>query len=85
MDEPTAEQVELIVDAAYQFDGELEVYEGYSGRGMFGQEVTAITGDGDDRVLFLAIGYLIGQGELDSRASWWFRRADSMGLGWVRY
>lgn len=82
---PTPEQVGMIVDQAYEFDGELEVYEDYSGRGMFGEQVTAITGDGDDRVLFITIGYLIGQGELDHEASRWFRRADSLGLGWVRY
>lgn len=86
---PTVDQAEAIIetatDALGNWDNDYEVREDYSGRGMFGNTCVAITGDGSDSGIFVAIGYLIASGELPDDASQWFHRSDSMGRGWVIY
>jgi len=82
------EQVEAILEIASQFLAvEFEVRESYSGRGMYGDSVIAITGDSDSspRDLSLAIGIAIGQDQVEEEATNWFMREDSMGRGWVAY
>ena len=88
MSAPTVDDAERILEIAGEFFDawDLDVREDYSGRSMYGDTCVAVTGrDSDESALFLAIGYLIGAEELDEDAGRWFRRADNMGLGWVRY
>lgn len=44
----TTEQAKKIVELAERDGVELSVYEGYSGRGMYGKKTTAVTGHRDD-------------------------------------
>lgn len=90
MNGPTVEQAERILEVMNEWGlgDDVEIRESYSGRGMYGSEVVAFTGDGVTGDVFLAIGILIGSGEFDAVADdavSWFSRMDSMGRGWVIY
>lgn len=74
------EQAQELVDALDELGYDAEVYEGYSGRGMYGSQVTAITSDSDIR---MALAYVAGQTGLDFEEV--PQRTDSMGRGVVIY
>ena len=86
----TVDQAEELVDAVYNYTdyrGDLEVREGYSGRGMYGTEVVAFVADSNEALIALgyALGYLAG----NDFGSYPYKdlptRVDSMGLGIVIY
>ncbi len=56
------EAAQALVDANY----ELELYEGYSGRGMFGKETTGVTGSQSD--YDEAIATIMEDGEEEERS-----------------
>jgi hypothetical protein len=86
----TLEQAEAILDVVeehgWNLDGDLEIREDYSGRGMYGEETAAFVGRGSQGPVFMAIGVLVERGKIgEEEAERMLRRADSMGLGWVIY
>jgi hypothetical protein len=88
MDTPTVEQAEAILDIMYEYElteGEAEVREDYSGRGMYGATTVAIVTDDGARNVAIAIGIGVATGVLPDEAFRWFTRQDNMGLGSVIY
>lgn len=80
----TLEQAEDIAEAANEASDwryDIQVREGYSGRFMYGEQVTAFTAD--STAALMAIGYAAGQVgvRLDDVPT----RTDSMGMGVVIY
>ncbi len=77
------EQVEALVVALGDLGIDAEVLENYSGRGMYGARVTAITTDSGRDMALAAIAYVAGLVGLD------FDdvpvRSDNMGYGSVIY
>jgi hypothetical protein len=78
------EIAEALVDAS---EGRLDLYEDYSGRGMYGRTTAGVTGDSYD--LFPALvelGIRIGEGELEDMDIEEFHFSqDSMGLDTIWY
>ena len=58
-----AKVAECIVEAAQNEGHEIDVYEGYSGRGMYGSETTGIRCDG---MRALLVGVALHCGNLDA-------------------
>lgn len=82
MANPTVEDALAILGVMEEFGlaDDVELRETYSGRAMYGEKVPAFVGDGVAHDVPLAIGVMIGRGELDDEVAVnWFMRSDSMG------
>lgn len=77
----TIEQAHEMVDLLSEHDVEAQVYEGYSGRGMYGRETVGIVLPDQSAVLLL--GFCWGENGYD--AGDLPRRFDSMGRGLILY
>lgn len=61
------ETCELLKQASDKYDGELEIYESYSGRGMFGKETCGVTVLDEKEFLRIVMNVLIDMEDKDNR------------------
>lgn len=72
---------EAIVDACYNQGYDADIYEGYSGRFMYGKETTGVTVDS----ISVVVQSVINESELFEDLNINELRNDSMGLGIIIY
>jgi hypothetical protein len=60
------EKIEILRDLAFSFNDESEVYEGYSGRGMYGKRCYGITTDRPMQLIEAAVENGIKGASMDS-------------------
>ncbi len=84
LDQATADRhIEIINDICNNSYGELSIYHGYSGRGMYGKTCLGVSGPAREvSEFFIKYGVACGQEDVDPIMAW---SQDGLGMGVIAY